>query len=70
MDLQPIGQPPEENIYDYFHASKVAVRIKIGLRLGAGLGFGSVLPLGLVSGNTGYILFCRFCYFKTYTCRN
>ena len=54
MDLPPIGQPPEENGYGYFHASKAAIRIKMGLGLwsvlGLGLGFPLVLRLGLVSG--------------------
>ena len=52
MDLPPIGQPPEENGYDYFQASKAAIRIKTGLGsvLGLSLRFGSVLLLGLVSG--------------------
>ena len=28
--LSPIGQPPEENCYDYFYAYKAAIRIKAG----------------------------------------
>ena len=46
MGLSPIGHPTEEIFYDYFYASKTAVRIKVGL----GLGFWFVLRLGLVSG--------------------
>ena len=29
MGLPPIGQPPEENCYDKFYASKAAVRITV-----------------------------------------
>ena len=50
MGLPPMGQPPEENFYDYFYASMAAVRIKLGLRSILGLCFGSVLRLGLFSG--------------------
>ena len=28
MGLPPICQPPEENCYDYFYASKAAVRVR------------------------------------------
>ena len=49
MALPPIGQPPEENGYEYLYASKAAVRIKIRLGFKSVLGLGSVLRLGLVS---------------------
>ena len=45
----PIGQPPGENCYGYFHLGKATVRIKVGLGLWLGL------VLALVQGyKTGY----------------
>ena len=42
MGILPIGQPPGENCYGYFHLGKATVRIKVGL----GLWLGLVLALG------------------------
>ena len=33
MGLPPIGQPPKENGYDYFYASKAAVRVRVSFRV-------------------------------------
>ena len=40
IGLVPIGQPPKENCYDYFYASKAVVRINVGLGLISVLGLG------------------------------
>ena len=33
MSLPPIGQPPEENCYDYLYASKAAIWIEVQFRV-------------------------------------